>query len=100
MPKVIYAWNIRAYINSLNIFRPEHFLRAPFDPYERPHYGTRDYPIPQDRDVYRRDYPPHYERDYLSRDDPYRRPEFRPPPPQRVRPAIDCEVISLSKEER
>ncbi|XP_002153873.2 nuclear receptor coactivator 5 [Hydra vulgaris] len=78
--------------------RPEPFLRAPFDPYERPHYGGRDYPIPQDRDVYRRDYPPPYERDYLSRDVSYRRPEFRPPP-QRVRPAIDCEVISLSKEE-
>ncbi|XP_065643238.1 uncharacterized protein LOC136074986 [Hydra vulgaris] len=77
--------------------RPEPFLRAPFDPYERPHYGGRDYPIPQDRDVYRRDYPPPYERDYLSRDVSYRRPEFRPPP-QRVRPAIDCEVISLSKK--
>ena len=75
--------------------------------YERPppFDHPREYP-PERREPYafeRREdiYPPRYERDYPPRDDPHRRPpydEYRPP--QRTRPAIDLEIVSLSREER
>jgi len=63
-------------------YRDELYDRSLYDKYK---------PDPFGRDDFR------YERDMPPRDLPYRRPPYEMPPPPR-RPSIDCEVVSLSKE--
>ena len=65
-------------------YRDELYDRSLYDKYK---------PDPFGRDDFR------YERDMPPRDLPYRRPPYEMPPPPR-RPSIDCEVVSLSKENR
>jgi len=83
--------------------RPGNYDNASYDAYNRPH-GNRplEYPGSRRMDPYgvydNRDNSSPYMNDY--RDAPYRRPMDDPRPPiQRLRPAIDCEIVSLSKEE-